>query len=146
MKAKFRLTPTVFLTGFIPLAVIGVFTIIFFSRTANGIINDNIIEKATVQAEIASDAIMDVFKAPLASLDDIVAVTRENQDFDMISHLLRSIVTQYDTASYYWTPVTPLPQGGTLIMSYDWAPPTRSKNESSLFRRLPRFLPSLRLW
>ena len=41
----------------------------------------------------------------------------------MISHLLRSIVTQYDTASYYWTTVTPLPQGGTLIMSYDWAPP-----------------------
>ena len=49
----------------------------------------------------------------------------------MISHLLRSIVTQYDTASYYWTTVTPLPQGGTLIMSYDWAPPDETWDQSS---------------
>ena len=131
MRKKFKFTPAVFLTGLIPLGVIGGFTLTSFSRTANGIINENIIERATKEAQIASNAIMDVFDAPLASLEDIVAVTRDNQDYGMISHLLRSIASKYDTASYYWTTVTPLPQGGTLIMSYDWAPPDETWDQSS---------------
>ena len=131
MRKKFKFTPTVFLTGLIPLGVIIGFTLTSFSRTANGIINENIIERATKEAQIASNAIMDVFDAPLASLEDIVAVTRDNQDYGMISHLLRSIASKYDTASYYWTTVTPLPQGGTLIMSYDWAPPDETWDQSS---------------
>ena len=131
MKRKFKLTPIVFLTSFIPLGVIGGFSLLAFSLTANGIINGNIIERATTSAEVASNAIMDVFKAPLATLDDIVAFTRENQDFDTISRLLRSVAAQYDTASYYWTTVTPLPQGGTLIMSYDWSPPDETWDQST---------------
>ena len=83
MRKKFKFTPAVFLTGLIPLGVIGGFTLTSFSRTANGIINENIIERATTEAQIASNAIMDVFDAPLASLEDIVAVTCDNRDYGM---------------------------------------------------------------
>ena len=38
---KFKLTPTVFLTGLIPLALIGLFTIISFSRLANINLSNN---------------------------------------------------------------------------------------------------------
>ncbi|MBQ9207094.1 MAG: hypothetical protein IJ158_10325 [Treponema sp.] len=114
-----------------PLAIIGFFTCLSFTRIISDLNKARCIDRATTKAEAAANAIMGEFQAPLASLNDIVSVTSETQDFDIISILLRQFASQYDTASYYWTTVTPLPQGGTLIMSYDWTPPDKSWDQST---------------
>ena len=131
MKKKFSISVKGTLVTLVPLAVIGLVSILSFSTVVNNIIKSNCREKATTQAELAASAVMDMFRAPLASLEDIAMVTGDNQDFDMIKNLLVKIASQYSAASYYWTTITPLPQGGTLIMSYDWAPPDDSWDQST---------------
>ena len=128
---KLNISVTGTLVILIPLVVIGLFTIISFTRVTDKMIDENIITIAQSEMNIAESAIMDEFEPAIASLHSIAAATRTNQDFAMISHLLRNIAAMYDSASYYWTTVTPLPQGGTLIMSYDWAPPNAEWDQST---------------
>ena len=115
----------------VPLLAVGLVAIISFTRLCRKIINESIITEASAEVHLAEEEIMDLFEPAIASLHSIAAVTKDNQDFDMISHLLRNIAAMYDSASYYWTTVTPLPQGGTLIMSYDWAPPNDEWDQST---------------
>ena len=74
-----------------PLAIIGFFTCFSFTRIIGDLNQSRCIDRATSKAEAAAGAVMDVFQAPLASLDDIVSVTSETQDFDMIGILLRRL-------------------------------------------------------
>ena len=131
MAKKFKITAKGLLVTLVPLVVIGLVSIGSFTVITNRMIDDSIKTEAAAETEDTVSDIMDLFEPAIASLHSIAAATKNNQDPEMISHLLRNIAALYDSASYYWTTVTPLPQGGTLIMSYDWTPPNAEWDQST---------------
>ncbi len=130
-RKKIQLTPALFAVSFVPLAAVAVFTSVSFIRLTNRMIDENIVSSADEKLKLAESQIMDCFEPAIASLHSIAALTGDNQDPQFISYLLRRIAGQYESASYYWTTVTPLPKGGTLVMSYDWSPPDAEWDQST---------------
>ncbi|MCM1321024.1 MAG: hypothetical protein NC041_05485 [Bacteroides sp.] len=123
VKKKIQLTPLLFAVIFTPLAAVAAVTSISFITITQRMIDENIVEKADSMMEIVKTQIMGCFDPVIANLHSIAELTKDNQDTQFVGTLLRRIAGQYDSAQFYWATMTPLPEGGTLVMSYDWAPP-----------------------
>lgn len=130
-RKKIQLTPALFAVSFLPLAAVAVFTSVSFITLTNRMIDENIISSAEGKLKLAESQITDCFDPAISSLHSIAALTGSNQDPEFISYLLRTITSQYKSASYYWTTLKPLPKGGTFLSGHNWSPPNAAWDQTA---------------
>ena len=121
---KFKLTPTVFLTGFIPLLVIGAFTIISFTAMTDRLIDSNLIEKAATLNQKVETEVKNTFDPPALALDTLADSITANPRLDNVLSLLKAFTPHYPLCvEFYYGTAKPHLEGGSLLTNDDWDVP-----------------------
>ncbi len=124
MKSKIKLTPTVILTGLIPLAIIGIFTITSFSLITNKVINQNLEDKAMNLNDKVEYEVQKTFNPHELALDVLADTIASNPDLDNVLSQLKAFAPHYPLCvEIYYGTARPHLEGGTLLTNDDWEVP-----------------------
>lgn len=116
---KISISPKLFIASFIPLAVVGFFSITFFVNVTTKIINENIEHQASGVLSVVENHVTSLFSHDLANLNIIARTALEYQDKATISKIVKLTGKVSFISTYYYVSAQPLSQGGFMIMSDD---------------------------
>ena len=123
-KGKVKVTPTVLLTGFVPLAIVGVFTIVSFSKVTNNVINQNLEKEALNLNDKVEYEVQQTFDPPSLALDVLSDAITANPDLDNVLQQLKAFAPHYPLCvEIYYGTATPHLEGGDLLTNDDWVVP-----------------------
>ncbi|MBQ3670800.1 MAG: hypothetical protein II921_04910 [Treponema sp.] len=116
---KISISPKLFIASFIPLALVGFFSIIFFVNVTTKIINENIEHQASGVLSVVENHVTSLFSHDLANLNIIANIALDSTDRNTIARIVKLTGKVSFVSTYYYVTATPLSSGGYMIMSDD---------------------------
>lgn len=122
---KFSISPKLFITSFIPLALVGIISIFSFTMVTRTIIDGNVKMMSAGFLSYTSSKIKAVFSDDMAYLNFISTIIVDtNQNKKIISDNLKyASSNNSNVLAYYYVTTESLKDDGFLVMSDDWNAP-----------------------
>lgn len=116
---KVSISPKLFIASFIPLALVGFISIVFFVNVTTRIINENIEHQAEGVLSVVENHVTSIFSHDLANLNIIASTALESPERSALERIVKLAGSTSFISTYYYVTAAPLPSGGYMVTSGD---------------------------